>query len=225
MNSRSELFTVLPFLGFAVFAALIVGGVFYAAYLRRKALADLAASMGLLLNKDGPETSRLETTGLGLFNMGRSRKTLNCMEMRGSASSPDINFFDYHYVTGGGKNSHTHSLTVAFFDLKTPKVPVFELKPENLAYKIGELLGFKDIDLPSFPLFSDKYRLTGPSEAEVLAFFRPETAAYFEQHPGWHAQGAGRYLVVFNGERLVKPATYQNFMEDAKNLVASVVWG
>jgi hypothetical protein len=214
---------VLLFSGFAAIVVLLVGGAFYLSYLRRKALAELAASMGLLFNEKGPESYYLEQTGLGIFNMGHSRKASNLMEIRGSGSGPDISFFDYRYTTGGGKNSHTHQFTLALFDLKTPKAPAFELKPENFIYKIGELLGFKDIDIPSSPLFSDKYRLTGPNETELLSFFNPGTVAYFEQHLDWQAQGAGRYLLVFKGERLIKPDTYQNFMEEAKNLVSSIV--
>ena len=211
------------FLAFAAIVILLVGAGFYLSYLRRRAMAELAASMGLLFSEKGPESCYLEQTGLGIFNIGGSRKASNLIEIRGSGSAPDINFFDYRYVTGGGKSSHTHNFTLALFDLKTPNAPVFELKPESFIYKIGELFGFKDIDIPSSPLFSDKYRLTGTNETEVLAFFNPGTVAYFEQHLGWQAQGAGRYLLVFKGERLIKPDAYQNFMEETKNMVSSIV--
>ena len=211
---------VFPFLICVAIAAL-VAVVFYLPYLRRKALSELAASMGLLLTENGPESYYLEQTGLGIFNMGRARKASNLIEIRGSGS--DMSFFDYHYTTGRGKNSHIHNFTLALFDLKTPKIPAFELKPEGFIYKIGELIGFKDIDIPSSPLFSDKYRLTGPNEIEILSFFNPGTVAYFEQHLGWQVQGAGRYLLVLKGARPIKPADYQSFMEEAKNLVSSIV--
>jgi hypothetical protein len=223
MNYNSNLLEVFPFLAFAAIAGLLVGGVFYLSRLRRKALAELAASMGLLFTEKGPESYYLEQTGLGIFNMGHSRKASNLMEIRGSGSAPDMSFFDYRYITGGGKSSHTHNFTLALFDLKTPKAPAFELKPESFIYKIGELIGFKDIDIPSSPLFSDKYRLTGPNEIEVLAFFSPGTVVYFEQHLGWQTQGAGRYLLVFKGGRRIKTDAYRSFMEDAKNMVFSIV--
>ncbi|HAF95127.1 MAG: hypothetical protein A2X34_03690 [Elusimicrobia bacterium GWC2_51_8] len=220
MNCNCSIPAVFPFLACVAIAALLVG-VFYLPYLRRKALSELAASMGLLFTKNGPESYYLEQTRLGIFNMGRARNASNLIEIRGSG--PDMSFFDYRYTTGGGKNSHTHNFTLALFDLKTPKAPTFELKPENFIYKIGELIGFKDIDIQSSQLFSDKYRLTGPNEIEILSFFSPGTVAYFEQHLGWQAQGAGRYLLVFKGEKLIKPAYYQSFMEEAKNMVASIV--
>ena len=223
MNYNSNLPGVFPFLAFAAIAILLAGGSFYLSFLRRKALSELAASMGLLFTEKGPDSYYLEQTGLGIFNIGHSRKASNLMEIRGLGSGPDISFFDYRYTTGSGKNRHTHNFTLALFDLKTPKAPAFKLKPESFIYKIGELIGFKDIDIPSSPLFSDKYRLTGPNEVEILSFFNPGTVAYFEQHLGWQAQGAGRYLLVFKGERLIKPAVYQNFMEEAKNLVFSVI--
>jgi hypothetical protein len=47
--------------------------------------------------------------------------------------------------------------------------------------------------------------------------------AYFEQHLGWQAQGAGRYLLVFKGERRIKTDAYQSFMEDTKNMLFSIV--
>jgi len=179
--------------------------------------------MGLPFTEKGPESHFLEMTGLGIFNAGHSRKASNLMELRGAGAAPDISFFDYRYTTGGGKNSHTHAFTLALFDFKTPRVPAFELKPENFIYKIGELIGFKDIDIPSSRLFSDKYRLTGPNEAEVLAFFNSGAVAYFEQHLGWQAQGAGNYLLLTRGARLTRPEDYNTFILEAKNMAAALV--
>ena len=217
------LFGVHPFIIFAALVIPIVGIAYYLTYRRRKALSELAASMGLLFTEKGPEPDYLERTGLGIFSLGHNRAASNLMEIRGSGSSPDISFFDYRYTTGGGRSNHTHAFTVALFDLKTSKAPSFELKPETFIYKIGELVGFKDIDIPTSPLFSDKYRLTGPNEMEILSFFHPGVVAYFEQHLGWQAQGAGRYLLVFKGEKPVAPSDYQAFMEETKNMVSSIV--
>lgn len=200
--------------------ALIVGFAFYLDWRRRNALADLAASMGLQFSKDGPEQYLLESTGLELFRLGRSRKATSMMETQ--VSGGRVQVFDYKYVTGSGKHSQTHNLTVALI-YTSLQVPHFDLKPENFLYKIGELIGFKDIDLPAFPLFSDKYRLTAPEETAVHMFFTPTRAAWFESNLGLWVQGAPGHVLLFKGETRLGVDAWQGFLEEAKAFTQQVL--
>ena len=200
--------------------ALIVGFVFYLDWRRRNALADLAASMGLQFSKDGPEQYQLESSGLELFRLGHSRKASNLMET--PVSGGRVQIFDYKYTVGSGKHAQTHNLTVALISC-SGQVPHFDLKPETFMYKIGEMIGFKDIDLPAFPVFSDKYRLTAPDETAVHMFFTPSRAAWFERNLGLRVQGAPGHVLFFKRETRLPADAWQGFMEEAKAFAQEVL--
>lgn len=209
----------LILLGILVVAA-IAGAVYYVEWKRRGVLAALAASIGLPFSADGPEPYFLERTGLEIFSLGRSRKASNLIQT--ALPSGQLQVFDYRYTTGSGKNSQRHSFTLALISCKC-EIPHFDLKPENFAYKFGELLGFKDIDLPAFPLFSDKYRLTGPDEAAVRMFFNPDRAAWFERNLGLRVQGAPGYGLLFKKEGRLPAEAWQTFIEEAKTFAAEAL--
>jgi len=208
---------------FVIIASILAAAflaVLYRNWRRRNSLAALAFSMNLIYSKDGPEQNYLESTGLDMFKTGRSRKASNLLEVPSQAGQ--IQVFDYRYTTGGGKSSHTHNFTLALILCKC-EMPYFDLKPETFIYKVGELFGFKDIDLPAFPLFSDKYRLTGPDEAAVHMFFTPARAAWFERNLGLHVQGAPGRALLFKRESLLPAETWQGFIEEARIFAAEVL--
>ncbi len=208
----------------AIVFGLVIAGVILAYWLERKRRSDLeqlASSMGLRFSPEGPDLSSLENTRLDLFHSGHSRKAANLIGL--SASGGQLRVFDYEYVTGSGKHSQTHHFTAARI-AGGKDVPFFDLKPETLLHKVGELIGFKDIDLPAFPLFSEKYRLTGPEEAPVHMFFTPRRAAWFENNPGLRVQGAPGYVLLFpagNGRLAVDK--WMTFIEETKAFAAEVV--
>ncbi len=216
MHFFREQFIVLGVL--AVAAAF--GFFLYLDWKRRNALAALAASIGLLFSKDGPAPHFLEGTGLEIFKLGRSRKASNLIEM--ALPTGRLQVFDYSYATGSGKNSKKHSFTLALIACKC-EIPYFDLKPESFIYKFGEMLGFKDIDLPAFPLFSDKYRLTGTDEAAVRMFFNPDRAAWFERNLDLRAQGAPGYGLLFKKEGRLPVDAWQTFIEEAKTFAAEAL--
>ncbi len=209
-----------PFIAFAAIAASVVGIVVYLNYKRRTQIAALAASIGLLFSKEGPAQAELEATGLEIFKRGHSRKASNMIKT--SASAGQFAFFDYGYTTGGGRNSTAHRLTLALIECSC-LAPNFDLKPESFIYKVGEMIGFKDIDLPAFPLFSDKYRLTGADEAAVRMFFNPERAAWFERNLGLRVQGSGKYFVFFKREGHLPVSGWPAFIEEAKIFAAEAL--
>ena len=209
----------LVLLAVVVFAA-AAGAAFYLDWKRGNSLAALAASMGLPFAKCGPTTESLVSTGLEIFQLGRSRQALNLIEL--ALPSGQLQVFDYKYTTGSGKNRHKHAFTLALVSCKC-EIPHFDLKPETFIYKFGEVLGFKDIDLPAFPLFSDKYRLTGPDEAAVRMFFNPDRAAWFERNLGLRAQGAPGYGLLFKKETRLPVDAWQTFIEEAKTFAAEAL--
>jgi len=204
-----------------ILAVAAIGGIaYYLSWLRRKKLGELASSMGLLFSEEGPDQAFLEGTGLEIFCSGHSRKASNMIQV--SSPAGELRFFDYRYSTGHGKHRHTHHFTLALVKCAI-QVPDFELKPETLMYKLGEAIGFKDIDLPAFPVFSDKYRLTGADETAVHMFFTPERAAWFERNPGLRLQGGRNSIVFFKRDGNLPADAWQGFMEEVKAFAAEVL--
>jgi hypothetical protein len=202
-------------------AALLIGLGYYSRWRRRTALEQLALAIGLPLLPEGPDAAFLESTGLEIFRAGRSRSAANQLQL--STSAGELKIFDYSYITGSGKNRSTHHFTLALIACANCQVPDFDLKPETFLYKIGEAIGFKDIDLPAFPLFSDKYRLTGADEAAVHMFFTPGRAAWFERNLGLRVQGSRNFLVLFKREGLLPVEAFQGFIEEAKAFASEVL--
>jgi hypothetical protein len=194
---------------------------FYLAAQRRKKLSELAASIGLVFTEDGPDAASLAATGIELFRAGRSQSAANVI--RTAVPAGEISVFDYSYVTGSGKNRTTHNFTVGLVACAKLQVPSFDLKPETFIYKLGEVIGFKDIDLPAFPLFSDKYRLTGADEAAVHMFFTPDRAAWFERNLGLRVQGSRGHVVVFKREGRLPVEAWQGFIEEVKTFASEVL--
>lgn len=209
-----------PFLFFAVIP-LIIGLAGYMTYKRKKDLEQLALSNGLSFDPDAALLPYLENSGMDIFNRGRARKARNLI-IASAPGAAKAYFFDYSYVTGSGKNSSTHSFTLAFFEFSQSVFPRFELRPENFLDKVGEMLGYQDIDVDGFPEFSKKYRLTGPDRAAVLAFFGSQTVSFLEMNLGWSIQASGQNLIAFKRAATVPVAEYRTFMEEAKNLIAAI---
>lgn len=208
-----------------VFFALLFGGIAALAWWsekrRREELARLAAMQGLQYSPDGPDVYALENTGLEIFGHGRGRRARNLIVLPSRAG--EISFFDYSYSTGHGKSRTTHAYTLALVACGGKPVPHFDLKPENFLHKIGEAIGFKDIDLPGFPVFSDKYRLTGPDEASVLGFFSPQRVVWLENRLGLRVQGAPGWLLLFKKAGPLPSGEWEPFMEDVKTFVAEAL--
>lgn len=216
-----ELLHSNPVFIFIGVAAAFLSLVYYFKWKRRKDLEELATSIGLSFSAEGPEEAALSRSGLEIFAAGHSRKASNLIKSQSGAGQ--VSFFDYHYVTGSGKHSQTHNLTLALIECSRVQIPFFDLKPEGFLYKIGEMMGFKDIDLPAFPLFSDKYRLTAPEETPVHLFFTPQRAAWFERNLGLRVQGAPGHLVIFKRTGQLPVNSWQGFIEEVKAFAAEVL--
>ena len=206
----------------AVLAALLVaGGALFFDRRRRAAIEELAAAQGLQYSPDGPEPRELEATGLELFRLGHSRRARSMIQIPARAGL--LRVFDYRYFTGSGRGRSVNAFTVALAACPGRQVPRFDLKPESFLHKLGEFAGFGDIDLPEYPEFSGKYRLTGPDEAAVTAYFNPVRVAWFENHQGLRVQGAAGWLLLNRREGELPAAEWEGFIEEARAFAAETL--
>jgi len=136
-------------------ALFIVIGVFgyISSMKRRQAMMALASRLGLRFyyekDRDMPRRYRF----LDKLRAGRDRYAFNILS--GSYRDNDVTIFDYHYKTGYGKDTHHHYLS--FFLLNLPvSFPELVIVKEGIFSKIGQALGYDDIDFESHE-FSRKF--------------------------------------------------------------------
>jgi hypothetical protein len=143
----------LIIIGFvALFIIIAVFG-YISSMKRRQAMMALATRLGLKFypNKDRDMARRYRF--LDKLRAGRDRYAFNILS--GGYQDHDVTAFDYHYKTGSGKDTHHHYLS--FFLLKLPaSFPELIIVREGFFSKIGQALGFDDIDFESHE-FSRKF--------------------------------------------------------------------
>ena len=166
-----------------------------------------------------PEYCDLEYTGLKIFTYGHSPRAENLILV--PFKSNRILFFDYSYTTDGGKNSSTHSFTVALLKSKD-QFPNFYLRPENIIDKIVAFIGFDDIDISNYPEFSKKYYLKGDEQNSVMSFFTPERIMAFEQNQGWTIYSSRNYFLLYKKNTHIPVKDYLTYIEEVKNLLNSL---
>ena len=136
-------------------ALFIVIGVFgyISSMKRRQAMMALATRLGLNFYPGKDRDMARRYRFLDKLRAGRDRYAFNTLT--GGYQDHDVTVFDYHYKTGSGKDAHHHY--ISFFLLKMPVIfPELVIVREGLLSKIGQALGYDDIDFESHE-FSRKF--------------------------------------------------------------------
>ena len=209
-----------------VVPACLIGFIFYIGHLRVKkrteAMRVLAESLEMKFEAKKCDPSTLGLDGIDLFEQGRSRKVLNLI--KGTFEDTNAFIFDYHYVTGGGKNSSHHSQTVIAYEICSKdgfQLPQFTCKPERFFHKFADMFGFEDIDFEQYPEFSKAYRLKGENEDSVRKIFNETVIRQLEaeSEQRWNVDGSGEWLVIHKNDRIIKPEDCPQFLLDCTTLL------
>jgi hypothetical protein len=155
-----------------------------------------------------------------LFTMGHSysRKIENMMY--GTVDGGRAAVFDYTYVTGGGKNSQRHNLTVAYFQSNDLRLPLFSLRPENVFHKMFGAFGYQDIDFTNRPEFSRRYLLRGQDEQNIRNVFSERVLSFYEtQNQHFSTDAGGDQLFIYQEGVRVSPESLRPFVEWCRGLV------
>lgn len=137
----------------------------------------------------------------------------------GTSSRQRTLIFDYHYTLAGSKSSPRRETTVVVFESAGLELPRFLLRPEKMIHKLGELLGFQDIDFHDFPKFSKMYLLQGDDEFAVRLLFRPEIVSFLEKQPDFFVEAHMDKMILYSGMQLVKPEELLHFVERCRKFV------
>lgn len=144
----------LPYILIPGFIALIIGLAIYAYHQERKRIAALAATaarLGLSFSEEKDYSADEKFGAINTFCEGENRYSHN--RMNGTYRGYAVTVFDYHYETystDSKGNRQTHHHHFAFVILQLPQhFPELRIYPENFLSKIGQALGFDDIDFES----------------------------------------------------------------------------
>lgn len=205
-----------------IIVGLIIGGLALAGMImfvvhkfekaRTERFQAVADELGLKFFPNGDPEVQNAMGHLWLFKQGHSRKTKNML--CGQTEDIDLAIFGYRYTTGSGKHRHTHQQTVISFRSPHLSLPEFELRPENLFHKIGQALGYKDIDFESHPTFSKRYIVRGPIDAAIRDLFTPEILEEFESQNGISIESSNDRLIYYRAGKRIKPEEVRSFMEE-----------
>lgn len=157
-------------------AVLVIAAVVYAQVLarrRRDALAQFAASLNFAFfpshDSHFPD-ERLHSW----FRQGRSQVAYNRIEGRREIAGTDcaVMMGDFRYVTGSGKNRQVHNRSYVLIRPVWNGLPNLQIRTEHIFDKIGDALGFDDIDFESEE-FSRKFMVKSADKRFAYAVVHP----------------------------------------------------
>jgi hypothetical protein len=206
----------LIFPAIVVGVLVLVGGIIYGSYVAEKKRAEafqrVAGEMGFDFLPKGDATFFQSLSGFHLFSQGHSKRHSNLM--RGRTQDLEVAIFDYRYVTGSGKHSHTWNHTVIAFRFEGAALPDFSLRPESFGHRIEAWFGRQDIDFETHARFSRQYLLRGTQESAIRELFSPTVLDFFEQKPGLSTEGGGNMLLFYRHAKRVRPDAIRTLMEE-----------
>jgi hypothetical protein len=181
-------------------------------------LQELAPMMGFAYS---PESTKPGDSGIDaailafpLFRHRGAPRIRNLMRARRVDGEELI--FDFRYTVSSGKSSHTVEQTVAAFTRQGARLPAFQMYPENVFSKLGQLLGGQDIDFDDNQEFSSRYVLRGDDPDAVRAWFERQAVSYWAERPGWSAEGGGDCLVLYRNSVREKPDSLREWIDEAR---------
>jgi len=219
--------TIFPVVAIIVALAFAGGVIAIVTAQERKRIEAMrqAAMMAGFQFEDHLEKDALEALvgELPLFRRGHSRKATSIL--RTSRHDRPVVLMDYQFTTGGGKNSHTHRITVALFPDGARGVPDFEVGPENFLHRVGQVFGYQDIDFDEDEEFSKKFLLRGQDDTAIRAMFGPSVRMMFSSLEGWSAETRGGLLAAYRSNKRCPPEEISGFLSDASRIQSTLSRG
>lgn len=199
---KEDQLVVLIVVGFVGLIGFIIWLAWYFQKRRREAWQFLADKLGLAYLRENASIL-MQFSGFKIFGLGRARRAFNVVS--GKFRSAELVLTDYQYVTGSGKNRHTHSQTLCIVKSDRLQLPHSFLRKQMAIFDyLGKLFGGQDINFPEDADFSNAFVLQGHNESATQALFGPDVRAYFLRFKGARLQFecSGNTLLLHHGRRL-----------------------
>ena len=126
--------------------------------------------------------------------------------------------FVFDYSRTSKKSDQTQKMTVIAFHSPRLQLPYFSLYPESSWSFLGELIGWNDIDFPSHPNFSKRYKLSSEDETQVRQTFRPQVLTAFENLPDVSFEGGENYIFIYTPKQTIAVESLNTHLGNAKKI-------
>jgi hypothetical protein len=176
---------------------LILFAVHMASLRRRKRLAAFAQSKGWQFSPLKEKNMMNRYPSFKCLRRGHSRWAHNIM--RGKSEGRDVTAFDYHYVTGHGKNRRIHQFSALILTSPLPLKPL-HIRPENIFDKVTDFFGFDDIDFESAE-FSRKFFVKAPEKKWAYHVIHQRMMEFLMDSPRFHIQFDPENIMVWRNKR------------------------
>jgi hypothetical protein len=190
-----------------VLAVLAVAAIFYFSYQyqkkRREAFTAWASENGFSYNPNRSRELGRRFVFLNDLNKGSNRYA--CDSLSGEYQGYAVDAFTYHYETHstdskGNRRTHHHFLGVVAIKIEKSFLEM-RLSPEGFFSKIGQFLGFDDIDFESVE-FSKKFAVRSKDKKLAYDFCNTGMMEYLLQHPDTSLELDGDTLALYDSHRL-----------------------
>ncbi len=206
--------------GLVLIGGLVALGLYMAkkARERREAFAAWAAQHGFTYRPGRDRELAKRYAFLDKLRQGSNRYAEHVLQ--GVWQGREAAAFTYHYETHstdskGRRQTHHHHFGVVLIELEC-EFPELRIHPENFFSRIGQALGFDDIDFESVE-FSRAFTVRSPDKRFAWDFCHTGTMEYLLGHPKSAMELEGCTLAVFDGNRL-DPHEVEGYLEHATHL-------
>jgi len=169
---------------------------------RRQALIELGARLGLKYQAKSHGLAR-QLSYIQWLNQGDDRYAFNIFT--GMYHDREVMVFDYHYRTqhtdSKGRTHHTHHYFSVYLLMQELTFPELRIYPENFLDRIGQALGFDDIDFESVE-FSRAFTVRGADKKFAYDVCHTRMMAYLLEHKGLHIEFENRTIALYFQEKL-----------------------
>ena len=187
---------------FIVVAGAIAGAIFQhlQAKKRKEAFRTLAQRLGLRYIAKDPSIAD-DYEFLDNLAQGSNRYAFNILQ--GTYEDYPVILFDYHYETRSssskGGSSKTHHFLSCFILGQEQRFPELRIYPETLLSRLGQALGFNDIDFESVE-FSKAFVVRSSDKKFAYDICHTRMMEYLLQHRDLSIEIEGRCVALtFNG--------------------------
>lgn len=169
---------------------------------RRQALIELGARLNLNYQAKSYELAR-ELSYIQWLNQGDDRYAFNIFS--GLYKNREVMVFDYHYRTQNtdskGKRTYTHHYFSVLLLRQELAFPELRIYPENILGRIGQALGFDDIDFESVE-FSRAFTVRSDDKKFAYDICHTRMMAYLLEHKGLHIEFENRTIALYFQDKL-----------------------
>lgn len=201
-----------PFLFFILAAAVIIVLAVLAhqqAKKRQMALAAWASSRGLSFDPSRDHQMDDRYPRFKCLRQGDNRYAYNVMA--GDAGGRGVSAFDYHYETHstdskGHRTTHNHHFSAVIVTTGLPLKPLV-IRKEHFFDKVGEFLGFDDIDFESTE-FSREFYVKSPDRRWAFDVIHQATMEFLLASPRFTLEFQGSDAIAYR-DRTFKPEDFE----------------